>query len=53
MTKAISTESTCILAAVAKSHVAYIIGTRDQKLTVSSTSNKAAKCTFKLTCLFS
>lgn len=35
MTKAVTTESTCILAAVAKSHVAYIIGTRDQKLTVS------------------
>ena len=34
MSKAITTESTCILAAVAKSHAAYIIGTRDQKLTV-------------------
>lgn len=53
MTKAISTESTCILAAVAKSHVAYIIGTRDQKLTVSSASDRTSKCTHKLTCLFS
>lgn len=35
VTKSITTESTCIMAAVAKSHVAYIIGTRDQKLTVS------------------
>lgn len=33
MTRAISTDSTCILAAVAKSLLAYIIGTRDQKLT--------------------
>lgn len=33
--RSISTESTCILAAVAKSHAAYIVGTRDQKLTVS------------------
>ncbi|KAK3689907.1 hypothetical protein B0T22DRAFT_181726 [Podospora appendiculata] len=34
MTRAISTESTCILAAVAKLHLAYVIGTRDQKLTL-------------------
>ena len=33
--RAISTESTCILAAVTKRYLAYIIGTRDQKLTVS------------------
>ena len=32
--RAISTESTCVLAAVTKTHLAYIIGTRDQKLTV-------------------
>jgi hypothetical protein len=32
--RAISTESTCILAAVTRVHLAYIIGTRDQKLTV-------------------
>ncbi|KAH8673456.1 hypothetical protein BX600DRAFT_508720 [Xylariales sp. PMI_506] len=34
MKRAISTESTCILAAVAKQYLAYIIGTRDQKLTL-------------------
>jgi hypothetical protein len=34
MMRAILPESTCILAAVAKMHLAYIIGTRDQKLTV-------------------
>jgi hypothetical protein len=33
--RAISTESNCVLAAVTKVHLAYIIGTRDQKLTVS------------------
>lgn len=32
--RAISTESTCVLAAITKVHLAYIIGTRDQKLTV-------------------
>ncbi|KAK4124222.1 hypothetical protein N657DRAFT_594909 [Parathielavia appendiculata] len=32
--RAILPESTCILAAVAKVHLAYIIGTRDQKLTL-------------------
>lgn len=36
MMRAILPESTCILAAVAKLHLAYIIGTRDQKLTVSA-----------------
>jgi len=35
MIRAILPESTCILAAVARTHLAYIIGTRDQKLTVS------------------
>ncbi|KXX74678.1 hypothetical protein MMYC01_208270, partial [Madurella mycetomatis] len=34
MVRAILPESTCILAAVAKVHLAYIIGTRDQKLTL-------------------
>ncbi|KAK0610420.1 hypothetical protein B0T17DRAFT_112318 [Bombardia bombarda] len=34
MRRAISTESTCILATVAKLHLAYIVGTRDQKLTL-------------------
>lgn len=34
MTRSILTESTCILAAVAKLHLAYVIGTRDQRLTV-------------------
>ncbi|KAK4156395.1 hypothetical protein C8A00DRAFT_12647 [Chaetomidium leptoderma] len=34
MMRAISPESTCILAAVAKMHLAYVIGTRDQKLTL-------------------
>jgi hypothetical protein len=33
--RAIATESTCVLAAVTKVHLAYIIGTRDHKLTVS------------------
>ncbi|KAK3989686.1 hypothetical protein QBC44DRAFT_326948 [Cladorrhinum sp. PSN332] len=32
--RAILPESTCILAAVARTHLAYIIGTRDQKLTL-------------------
>jgi hypothetical protein len=35
MVRAIATESTCLLAALTKVHLAYIIGTRDQKLTVS------------------
>lgn len=34
MMRALLPESTCILATVAKSHLAYIIGNRDQKLTV-------------------
>lgn len=33
-TRTISTESTCILAAVAKTYLAYITGPREQKLTV-------------------
>jgi hypothetical protein len=32
--RAISTESTCVVAAVTKAFLAYIIGTRDQKLTL-------------------
>ncbi|KAH8743504.1 hypothetical protein F5882DRAFT_313454 [Hyaloscypha sp. PMI_1271] len=32
--RAISTDSICVLAAVTKVHLAYIIGTRDQKLTL-------------------
>jgi hypothetical protein len=32
--RAVLTESTCVLAAVTKVHLAFIIGTRDQKLTV-------------------
>ncbi|RFU26985.1 hypothetical protein B7463_g9345, partial [Scytalidium lignicola] len=32
--RAFSTESNCVLAAVTKKHLAYIIGTRDQKLTL-------------------
>lgn len=32
--RAISTDSNCVLAAVTKMYLAYIIGTRDQKLTV-------------------
>ncbi|PMD31707.1 hypothetical protein L207DRAFT_640540 [Hyaloscypha variabilis F] len=32
--RAIATESNCVLAAVTKVHLAYIIGTRDQKLTL-------------------
>lgn len=35
MGRAVATESTCVLAAVTKVYLAYIIGTRDQKLTVS------------------
>lgn len=34
MLRSIPTESTCLLATIAKSYLAYIIGTRDQKLTV-------------------
>lgn len=34
MSRRIASESTCILATVAKTHVAYVIGTRDQRLTV-------------------
>ncbi|KAH8682932.1 hypothetical protein BGZ60DRAFT_524277 [Tricladium varicosporioides] len=34
MGRAVSTESTCVLAAVTKVYLAYIIGTRDQKLTL-------------------
>lgn len=34
--RTISTESTCILAAVGRKYVAYVMGSRDQKLTVSS-----------------
>ncbi|KAL2024840.1 hypothetical protein VTK56DRAFT_5661 [Thermocarpiscus australiensis] len=34
MVRAMLPESTCILAAVAKMHLAYVIGTRDQKLTL-------------------
>ncbi|KAG9233713.1 WD domain-containing protein [Amylocarpus encephaloides] len=32
--RAIATESTCVLVAVTRVHLAYIIGTRDQKLTL-------------------
>lgn len=39
MVRAIATESTCLLAALTKVHLAYIIGTRDQKLTVSILSS--------------
>lgn len=39
MMRGISTESTCILAAVVRTHLAYIIGTRDQKLTVRGTDH--------------
>ncbi|KAM7220817.1 hypothetical protein V8F06_003886 [Rhypophila decipiens] len=34
MTRSILTESTCILATVARLHLAYVIGTRDQRLTL-------------------
>ncbi|KAK4194435.1 hypothetical protein QBC40DRAFT_33483 [Triangularia verruculosa] len=34
MMRVILPESTCILAAVARTHLAYVIGTRDQKLTL-------------------
>ena len=39
MMRAILPESTCILAAVANMHLAYVIGTRDQKLTVRIASS--------------
>ncbi|KAG9242259.1 hypothetical protein BJ878DRAFT_544435 [Calycina marina] len=32
--RAVSTESACVLAALTKEHLAYIVGTRDQKLTL-------------------
>lgn len=35
MVKTIPTDSTCIAAAIAKVHVAYVIGSRDKRLTVS------------------
>lgn len=38
--RAILTESNCVLAAVTKVHLVYIIGTRDQKLTVSARSSR-------------
>jgi hypothetical protein len=38
--RAISTESTCVLAAVTRLHLAYIIGTRDQKLTVKNLAKR-------------
>ncbi|KAK0669782.1 hypothetical protein QBC41DRAFT_319272 [Cercophora samala] len=34
MMRVIQPESTCILAAVARTHLAYVVGTRDQKLTL-------------------
>ena len=42
LVRAIATESTCLLAAVTKVHLAFVIGTRDQKLTVSNPSAKLA-----------
>lgn len=38
--KVISTESTCLLAAVTKRYLVYVIGNRDQKLTVGCNSPK-------------
>jgi hypothetical protein len=38
--RAISTESTCVLAAVTKAYLAYIVGNRDQKLTVRHTAKE-------------
>lgn len=46
--RAISTESTCVLATVAKAHLAYIIGTRDQKLTVNYLLNALRQCVLTL-----
>lgn len=40
MTRSILTESTCILATIAKLHLAYVIGTRDQRLTVSRLTSR-------------
>lgn len=37
--RALSTESNCLMAVMTKLHLAYIIGTRDQKLTVSHLLN--------------
>jgi hypothetical protein len=42
MMRAISPVSTCILAAVGKQYLAYIIGTRDQKLTARYPANLLA-----------
>lgn len=44
MVRAVSPESTCILVAVAKVHLAYIIGTRDQKLTVRECPRSRRAC---------
>ena len=32
--KTIPTDSSCIVAAVARTHLAYVVGSRDQRLTV-------------------
>jgi hypothetical protein len=47
MSRPISTESTCVLAAVTKTFLAYIMGTRDQKLTVKYLS-KISEASFLL-----
>jgi hypothetical protein len=46
MMRALLPESTCILATVARVHLAYIIGTRDQKLTVSALLFKPSKFSY-------
>jgi hypothetical protein len=46
--RAISTESTCLLAAVTKVHLAYVIGTRDQKLTVSGPDYRIRQALLKI-----
>ena len=46
MMRALLPESTCILATVARVHLAYIIGTRDQKLTVSALLSKTSKFSY-------
>lgn len=46
LSRTLSTESTCVLAAATKVHLAYIMGTRDQKLTVSLRSSQTTRFPF-------
>ncbi len=44
LSRSVSPESTCVLAAVTKTHLAYVMGTGNQKLTVSVTGEKIFAC---------